>query len=272
MNQSQDEKNLTPYQIKALQKLREPFPENQVNLLPKPYSRDAPKGRCAECGGYHGLPAAHLRYVGHAPLTDRLLDADLSWGWVPMAYGDDGLPRLDANGGLWIWLTVAGITRPGYGDAQGKKGPDAMKERIGDALRNAGMRFGAALENWHKGELHVEIEVPEKYEDPPQDHSPPPPMQSPHDAYQTQIKAERPANDIEQPPVSDLISDAQIKRMFAIARNNGRQTEDVRAVLAEFDYFSSKDVKKSDYEQIIKILEDKSLTIRGDDSPGGKNG
>ncbi len=29
-----------------------------------------------------------------------------------------------------------------------------MKEAIGDALRNAGMRFGAALNLWHKGELH----------------------------------------------------------------------------------------------------------------------
>jgi hypothetical protein len=29
-----------------------------------------------------------------------------------------------------------------------------MKERIGDALRNAAMRFGAALDLWHKGDLH----------------------------------------------------------------------------------------------------------------------
>ena len=31
-----------------------------------------------------------------------------------------------------------------------------MKERIGDALRNAAMRFGAALDLWHKGDLHVD--------------------------------------------------------------------------------------------------------------------
>jgi hypothetical protein len=31
-----------------------------------------------------------------------------------------------------------------------------MKEMIGDALRNAAMRFGAALDLWHKGDLHVE--------------------------------------------------------------------------------------------------------------------
>jgi hypothetical protein len=35
-------------------------------------------------------------------------------------------------------------------------GGDAMKERIGDALRNAAMRFGAALDLWHKGDLHVD--------------------------------------------------------------------------------------------------------------------
>ena len=34
-----------------------------------------------------------------------------------------------------------------------------MKERIGDALRNAAMRFGAALDLWHKGELHAHLEA-----------------------------------------------------------------------------------------------------------------
>jgi hypothetical protein len=59
---------------------------------------------------------------------------------------------------MWIKLTVCGVTRLGYGDAQGKTGGDAMKERIGDALRNAAMRFGAALELWHKGILHLDDE------------------------------------------------------------------------------------------------------------------
>lgn len=63
---------------------------------------------------------------------------------------------------MWIRLTVCGVTRLGYGDAQGKTGGDAMKERIGDALRNAAMRFGAALDLWHKGILHMdEEEAPE---------------------------------------------------------------------------------------------------------------
>ncbi len=63
---------------------------------------------------------------------------------------------LDRNGGLWIRLTVLGVTRLGYGDAEGKTGGNAIKEAIGDALRNAAMRFGAALDLWHKGDLHLD--------------------------------------------------------------------------------------------------------------------
>jgi len=139
-----------------LQLLRTPFPAHQISKLPKPYKKDSPKGNCPECGGYHGLPAMHLDYVGHAALTDRLLDTDPTWTWAPVAFDGDGLPKLDSNGGLWIRLTICGVTRMGYGDAEGKTGPAAMKERIGDALRNAAMRFGAALDLWHKGDLHAD--------------------------------------------------------------------------------------------------------------------
>ena len=138
----------------GLARLREPFAANQNGKLPKPYKSDSAKGNCKECGGYHGLPAMHLDYVGHAALTDRFLDADPMWSWEPMGVTEDGLPAIDKDGGLWIRLTICGVTRIGYGDAQGKKGPNATKEAIGDALRNAGMRFGAALDLWHKGDLH----------------------------------------------------------------------------------------------------------------------
>jgi hypothetical protein len=138
--------------------LRAPFPPNQISRLPKPIKKDAPKGRCNECGGWHGLPAVHLDYVGHAALTDRLLDADSAWTWEPAATDERGMPMLDSSGGLWIKLTVCGVTRMGYGAADGKTGGDAMKERIGDALRNAAMRFGAALDLWHKGDLHAHEE------------------------------------------------------------------------------------------------------------------
>jgi hypothetical protein len=143
----------------ALAKLREPFKPEQIDKLPKPNTRDAQKGRCQECGGWHGLPAAHLDYVGHAQVTSRLLDVDPEWSWEPVAFDDAGLPAFDRNGGLWIRLTVAGVTRLGYGDAQGKTGPNAVKEAIGDALRNAAMRFGVALDLWSKSDLHADVET-----------------------------------------------------------------------------------------------------------------
>ena len=150
-----------PAKPTGLALLRAPFPANQISKLPKPKSKDAPKGKCPECGGWHGLPAVHLDYVGHAALTDRLLDADPEWKWEPVAVDAAGLPLIDKQGGMWIRLTVCGVTRLGYGDAEGKSGPSAIKELIGDALRNAAMRFGAALDLWHKGDLHVDEEQPE---------------------------------------------------------------------------------------------------------------
>lgn len=156
----------SPEQVKAaLENLRRPFDANQVSKLPKQLSSDKSqaKGNCRSgsnfsadgtyCGGYHGR-AIHLDYVGHAALTDRLLETDLLWSWEPLSVDEMGLPMFDRNGGMWINLTVAGVTRLGYGDSQGKTGPNAVKEAIGDALRNAGMRFGAALDLWHKGDLH----------------------------------------------------------------------------------------------------------------------
>lgn len=161
----------------GLAKLREPFPANQISKLPKETKaqieqRKADKSciiwKCPECGNAHHKNAVHLDYVGHAAATDRLLDADPEWTWEPVSFGQDGLPAFDRNGGLWIRLTVLGVTRLGYGDADGKTGGNAVKEIIGDAIRNAGMRFGMALDLWHKGDLHLEDESEGKAE-PPQD-------------------------------------------------------------------------------------------------------
>lgn len=123
---------MTTPDIKALAKLREPFPPEQIGKLPK--------------GGIT------LDFVGHGYITQRLLDVDPAWNWEPVAFDPQGLPLLDEFGGLWIRLTVCGVTRLGYGDAGGKRGQNAIKEAIGDALRNAGMRFGLALDLWCKGD------------------------------------------------------------------------------------------------------------------------
>jgi hypothetical protein len=145
---------LSDAQVSGLRALMVPFDSAQVGLLPKPYSKDSTKGSCRECGGYHGLPAVHLSYVGHAVATARLLSVDPGWYWEPMSLTPDGLPLFDSSGGLWIRLTVCGVSRLGYGDAGGKTGVNAVKEAIGDAIRNAAMRFGVALDLWAKQDLH----------------------------------------------------------------------------------------------------------------------
>lgn len=154
----------------GLELLREPFPAHLISKLPKPTRRENPKGQCAECGGFHGLPAVHLDYVGHAALTHRLLDADPSWTWEPLAVDAQGLPQFDKNGGLWIKLTVCNVTRLGYGQAEQKATAEIgarEKEVIGDALRNAAMRFGAALDLWSKADLHAEDDQPPTKEEGP---------------------------------------------------------------------------------------------------------
>lgn len=147
----------------GLDLLRAPFEAHHISKLPKPskIQTDAVKQnynagiRCQVCGGWHHKDVVHLDYVGHAAITHRLLDCDPSWSWEPVSFSDDGLPKMDKNGGLWIRLTVCGVSRLGYGHPDGKSGGDAVKEAIGDALRNAAMRFGAALDLWHKGDLYA---------------------------------------------------------------------------------------------------------------------
>jgi hypothetical protein len=146
----------------ALKKLREPFQPEQIGQLPKPYRKDSPKANCNVCGGYHGLPAAHLDFVGHAVTTARLLNVDPEWTWEPMGRTTEGLPALDRSGNLWILLTIGGVTRPGVGDGS------SMKECIGDAIRNAAMRFGVALDLWSKEDLHA-AEVEKGTEPTPQE-------------------------------------------------------------------------------------------------------
>ena len=152
--------------ITGLAKLRELFPDHQVGKLAKgskaqTQCQASEKKNCPVCGGWHHPKMIHLDYVGHAALTDRLLDADPLWTWEPLAFTQEGLPCFDASGGLWIRLTVCGHSRIGYGHAPAseyKEIGSREKEVIGDALRNSAMRFGAALELWHKGELHQKEE------------------------------------------------------------------------------------------------------------------
>jgi hypothetical protein len=138
--------------------LRAPFKPEQIGKLPKVTCKDCsdPKVQCSRherktcrtCKAYISTKHVHIDYVGHAHVRERLIEVDPDWNWEPFALNGMGLPALDDNGGLWIWLTVGGKPMIGYGDAPGKRA--AVKELIGDALRNAAQSFGVALDLWKK--------------------------------------------------------------------------------------------------------------------------
>src|SRR6266567_1529823 len=107
--------------------LREKFPDELVGKLPRVWCRACSANktqkhcdkhqliRCEVCKNRITEAHLHLDYIGHAATTDRLLQVDPAWTWTPVAHDERGLPRIDAQGGLWINLTVAGVTRLGYG-------------------------------------------------------------------------------------------------------------------------------------------------------------
>lgn len=132
--------NMTEQQLKGLAKLRERVPDHLISRFPPNAGANANK-----------------EYVGHAAVTDRLLEADPAWTWKFLG----GTPVFDDVGGIWIELTVCGVTRTGYGFPERLKGGNAIKEAIGDAIRNAAMRFGVGLELWHKGDLYAEEPKPQ---------------------------------------------------------------------------------------------------------------
>jgi hypothetical protein len=123
--------------------LRKPFPPEKISTLTKKY-------KDKHTGEYHSFD---LDYVGHADVTERLLEVDPLWYWEPMSCEANGLPTLvfyqESPVGLWIKLHVLGVVRIGYGSCEPGK-VDAIKELIGDAIRNAAMRFGVALALWSK--------------------------------------------------------------------------------------------------------------------------
>jgi len=146
--------------------LRKPFTAEEIGKLPRVTCGDCSdrrkectkhsKSKCNVCGAYVSEKHIHIDYVGHADVTSRLLAADPEWNWEPKAEDEHGMPVFDMDGqgnpvGLWIKLTVGGVTRLGYGSVPSGQ-PDAVKVLIGDALRNGAMRFGVALDLWAKGD------------------------------------------------------------------------------------------------------------------------
>lgn len=100
-----------------------------------------------------------LDYVDHATVTRMLIDIDPLWTWNPMGYTQDGAPLVDMddNGNpraLWINMRVRGRSIPAVGTIErpgSKNYGDALKELIGDAIRNGAMRFGVCGGLWARG-------------------------------------------------------------------------------------------------------------------------
>ena len=154
------------------------------------------------------------KYVNHAHVTDRLLEVDPAWYWQPIAVEPStGMPLLDNNNGLWIRLTVCGVTRIGYGASEPhQKGADAIKTAISDAIKNAAMRFGVALGLWG-AEPNGTAEEPLS----PFTLRPVPPLQ------EDEVKAEDPVkeiNRIEDP--KDAINVEELEPHCAHAERNCR--------------------------------------------------
>ena len=164
---------MTAPDFEGLLKLREDFTGRLIGKKPKITCRACSKADTRVCGNHKKSLCRkckqtitsehmHIDFVGHAHVTQRLLDVDPFWDWEPLATDPHtGMPLLDHNGGLWIKLTVCGVTRRGYGGADGKKGDDAVKEAISDAIKTTAMRFGVALKLWQK-ETDEEPETPQQ--------------------------------------------------------------------------------------------------------------
>lgn len=201
--------------------LRRPFPPESVGKLPK--------------GG------VMLDYVGHAAVTDRLLSVDPEWSWEPLALTPEGLPALDRAGNLWIKLTICGITRIGVGDGK------SAKECIGDAIRNAAMRFGVALDLWAKEALVEFAQAAASHRTAPLPSAPAGP----------------------DPEPADGITSGQQKKMGALMREVGiTQREHALAYVNDTigrEVTSRSELTKAEAGKVIDALEADSATDQQDD-------
>lgn len=238
--------------FKGLDLLRQEVPDTLIGKLPRVTCGDCRKNNCQEhqkskcpvCGGWLGQHT-HLDYVGHAETTSKLLEADPAWNWEPLAFTAEGLPAFDADGGLWIKLTVCGVTRLGYGAAENANGfkarGDLRKEVIGDALRNAAMRFGWALNLWAKTDIHER--APQDADDQPQ--------------AQVANAVARKAQREQQEPAPEM-PDGLLTSVNIALREHGHTTDEARHAeasrLAGRPIASTKELSPGEARHILRAL------------------
>lgn len=133
-----------------LEELEKPFPREEIGWLPKP-KRGAAKGKCSVCGGWHGLPAMHVPFVGHAFVQRRLTEV-FAEAWQFSV----GEPRLES--GIWIVHGMIEVVTDGQSivredvGTSPDEGPDAPKVAASDAFSRCCARLGIASYLW-RGEV-----------------------------------------------------------------------------------------------------------------------
>lgn len=276
----------------ALVRLRQPFPPESVGKLPKSSCRACSQAQnkrcdrhtwvnnCPECHGGHSSATVHLDYVGHAAVTDRLLAVDPLWSWEPLALGPDGLPALDRTNNLWIKLTINGVTRIGVGDGK------SAKECIGDAIRNAAMRFGVALDLWAKDDLvefqraasagtigprptgmdavraAVTYQTDAGAAEPPQGNPPGPASEASDDGVRPVVPA----------PASPKITSAQQRKLFGLFKAKGITEDEQLPGIAHVigrPIESRTAMTPDEFEAVVKQLEARPDALLQDAHEGG---
>ncbi|NOR65409.1 MAG: hypothetical protein GQ468_05265 [Candidatus Scalindua sp.] len=255
--------------LEPLDRLRLPFDESLINWLPKPSAQqnkcqNNEKISCKVCGGRHHPRVRHVSYLGHAAITSRLLDVDKNWKWEPLQVNDQGLPKFDPTNGLWINLTVCGITRLGYGDALNtygnKSNGDMIKETIGDAIRNAAMRFGCGLEMWFKGD-NLWLDLPEREE---AFNAPPEEREIPSDNKPDVKEARKPKPDDNDDKPDDKAEKRKASSLKRTKRKKENKPDDDKTYPQdEFDknypdWKKAIETRRMTGEQVIKLVETKA--------------
>jgi len=165
----------------------------------------------------------NLAYVSHADITKILIEVDPLWNWEPVAW-EHGRPAITERDGiatLWVRLTLLGKTMLGCGSVSASK-EDLDKELIGDALRNAAMRFGIALALWSNAEWAetdhkptVETVTRKYVETSPAPQRVPAPANSPFGPTEKQLALIKRLGWNGDPPATKLEASALIERLKA---------------------------------------------------------
>lgn len=259
---SQDLSELSEYERAkwVLDQCSQEFPPELIGKLPKSTCQDCSKKRCNShikqrcnvCGAYMTTAHMHVDFVGHAQMTARIGEIDPAWQWEPFALDDNGLPFIiygEAQAVLWINLTIGGVTRPGVGLCDRSKG-SLHKELIGDALRNAGMRFGLALKLWAKedqlgfGEDEPDDPEPETAQAPTQQAAPA--TQAPQEAPAPQESPSEP-QEAPEPMTSDRL-------MRGYLTLNGEDAKNAQATLTDAGFWPIAEIADESMIEAAELL------------------